>query len=229
MILPHDKYSLKPVWWFWLPWALAIVVAIANALLPTDKLIYLYEEQYGVLEYMQAIAALAGAGVALACLRLCKGDKFLIFWCATAFLSCLYIGLEEISYGQHFFKWGTPEFWAHFNDQNETNLHNTSQWLDQKPRQILTVGVIVGGIIIPLLQKYKPHLLPKRFEIIYPEAALFWPAMLVILSRIAKTLHKADIISIYQRASEVNEFYLYYFTLAYLVMLRIRLKKRQAV
>ncbi|HEX2752672.1 MAG TPA: hypothetical protein VHP34_06135, partial [Alphaproteobacteria bacterium] len=64
-------------------------------------------------------------------------------------------------------------------------------------------------------------------EIIYPEAALFWPAMLVVLSRLAKTLHKADIISIYQRASEVNEFYLYYFVLVYLIMLRIRLKKRQ--
>ena len=223
MILPHDTYSLKPVWWFWFPWALAVVVAVLNAVLPPEQRQFLYVEN-GLLESLQALVAFAAAGVGLACLRHCGGDKLLFAWVMIAVLGSLYIGLEEISYGQHLLKWNTPELWAQLNDQNETNLHNTSHWLDQKPRQLLTIGVIVGGIVIPLLRKYRPKLLPERFAVIYPEAALFWVSTLVVLSRLSKTIHKAGIVTIYDRAAEVNEFYVYYFVLLYLVMLRTKLR-----
>ena len=226
MILPHDKYTLKPIWWFWLPWALAIGVALLNAVLPPEQRQYLYVEN-GFLESLQAIIAFAAAGVGIACLRHCKGDKLLFAWVLIAVLGSLYIGLEEISYGQHLLKWDTPELWAHLNDQNETNFHNTSHWLDQKPRQLLTAGVIIGGIIIPLLRKYKPKLLPERFAIFYPEGALFWISALVILSRLTKTLHKSGIVTIYDRAAEVNEFYVYFFVLLYLIMLRTKILARK--
>jgi disulfide bond formation protein DsbB len=36
-------------------------------------------------------------------------------------LSCLYIAGEEMSWGQHFFHWNTPEYWAMVNRQEETN------------------------------------------------------------------------------------------------------------
>lgn len=226
MILPRDTYSLKPIWWFWTPWVLAFGVAVLNAVLPPEQRQYLYIEN-GVLESLQAIVALAAAGVGVSCLRHCKGDKLLFAWVLVAVLGSLYIGLEEISYGQHLLKWSTPELWAQLNDQNETNFHNTSHWLDQKPRQLLTVGVIVGGMIIPLLQKYKPKVLPERFAIFYPEGALFWTSALVILSRIAKTLHKEGIITIYDRASEVNELYVYFFVLLYMIMLRPKILARK--
>lgn len=226
MILPYDKYSLKPLWWFWLPWAIGIGVAVLNAMLPPEQRQFLYVEN-GFLEDLQALVAFAAAGVGLACLRHCKEDKQLFAWVLIAVLGSLYIGLEEISYGQHLLKWDTPELWAQLNDQNETNLHNTSHWLDQKPRQLLTVGVIVGWILMPLLRKYKPKLLPERFAIFYPEAALFWISTWVILSRLAKTLHKEGIVTLYDRAAEVNEFYVYYFVLLYLIMLRTKILTRK--
>ena len=68
------------------------------------------------------------------------------------------------SWGQHFLGWESSEFWQDINDQSETNLHNTSSWLDQKPRLILEIGVMVGGIVIPLLIKFKKGLLPARFN-----------------------------------------------------------------
>ncbi len=40
-------------------------------------------------------------------------------------LGSLYIAGEEMSWGQHFFHWNTPEYWAEVNRQQETNLHNT--------------------------------------------------------------------------------------------------------
>ena len=33
---------------------------------------------------------------------------------------------EEISWGQHIFRWQTPSFFSNLNHQNETNIHNIS-------------------------------------------------------------------------------------------------------
>ena len=50
---------------------------------------------------------------------------------------CLYIAGEEMSWGQHFFHWNTPEYWAEVNRQEETNLHNTYAIFEKTPRSIL--------------------------------------------------------------------------------------------
>jgi len=55
---------------------------------------------------------------------------------------------EEISWGQHLFQWSTPEAWLEYNDQGETNLHNTSGLFDQVPRTIVTLSIIVGGLFV---------------------------------------------------------------------------------
>ncbi len=218
MIAPKKYYAVKALWWFWAPLALAALTAIANTLLGKDARNILYTEN-GVLETLQAFIAFSGTAVAALCLRHCKDRPWLIAWCGLAMLACLYIGLEEISYGQHLFGWQTPEDWSAINDQNETNLHNTSSWLDQKPRLIL----YIGGILIPGVRRYKPTLLPSRFSIVYPQNTLFCTAAIAIFADIAKKLHKADILTLYDRASEVHEAALFYFVLLYLLMLRPRL------
>jgi len=75
-------------------------------------------------------------------------------WLSIFGLGCVYFLGEEISWGQHLFGWATPESWMAVNDQGETNLHNTSAWLDQIPRTVLTVGIIVGGLCYPLVRKW---------------------------------------------------------------------------
>jgi hypothetical protein len=62
-------------------------------------------------------------------------------------LSCLYIAGEEASWGQHFFHWNTPDYWAMINRQEETNLHNTYAIFEKTPRSILEVGIFVGGLM----------------------------------------------------------------------------------
>ena len=76
-----------------------------------------------------------------------------VLWLVIFGLGCVYFLGEEISWGQHLFGWATPDSWMEINNQGETNLHNTSGWLDQIPRSILTIGIIVGGLICPLLRK----------------------------------------------------------------------------
>ena len=77
-----------------------------------------------------------------------------VAWLAIFGLGCVYFLGEEISWGQHLFGWATPDSWADINDQGETNLHNMSGWLDQIPRTILSIGIIVGGLFCALLRKW---------------------------------------------------------------------------
>jgi len=69
-------------------------------------------------------------------------------------LGLIYYFGEEISWGQHFFKWETSEFFSNYNNQNETNIHNISNLFDQFPR---TLVLLWCSIIVPfviLIQNY---------------------------------------------------------------------------
>ena len=80
---------------------------------------------------------------------------FFKFWIGLLVLGCIYYAGEEISWGQHWFGWITPDSWMSVNDQGETNLHNTSALLDQVPRMLLTIAAVIGGIIIPVFYKVR--------------------------------------------------------------------------
>lgn len=182
----------------------------------------------GPLEGIQFLTAFAAFGLGLATFRLSAG---LPIWARAFFgfgtAACLYIGLEEISYGQRIFGWNTPLQWGLINDQDETNLHNASPWLDQKPRMLLELGVVVGGLIIPALRRWKKEWLPKKLVIIYPSNAL------VATAAIAVAIHGYDYIlewahiqgsSVIGRLSELQEDYLYWFAFLYFLFKRRELK-----
>lgn len=174
----------------------------------------------GPIELMQWVVitlAFLGCLVTLPKIRV-KQQPWLFAWVGIAALACLYISGEEVSWGQHFLNWDTPSYWAVVNDQQETNLHNTSSWLDQKPRLILMVGIILGGIIFPLLQKFKPGLLPRQFAVLYP-SMLFMPIALLVIGPYAID----KVVDIFARVSEVQELYMYYFILLYILVLRRRI------
>lgn len=152
-----------------------------------------------------------------------KKERLLFGWVAIAALSCLYISGEEVSWGQHFLNWDTPAYWALVNDQQETNLHNTTAWLDQKPRLVLMIGIVLGGIIFPLLQKFRPGTLPEKYAILYPSMMFMTVALLVIGPY---TIDK--IVDVFARVSEVQELYMYYFILLYMLVLRRRIVQRVA-
>jgi len=70
-------------------------------------------------------------------------------------LGCIYFGGEEASWGQHYFGWGTPEALAAVNAQQETNIHNIAGIFDQLPRNLLALGVLVGGLIVPITMRVR--------------------------------------------------------------------------
>jgi hypothetical protein len=216
---------LSKYWWLYLPLAFMVLqLAIENSL-PLETRHWMHGEQgpHELIQFIILVFAFLTSLMIL--LRLnWKKQMWLAVWVGIAALACFYVAGEEVSWGQKFLNWNTPEYWAAINDQNETNLHNTSSWLDQKPRLILLIGVIVGGLVIPALRRFAPHMVPKKFEIIYP------PAYLGIISAITLGLVLADkydeadkTVQLFERVSEVMELYLYYFVLLYLVALRRRI------
>ena len=162
--------------------------------------------------------------IALALLVKVKSQNiWLTAWVGIAALASLYVAGEEVSWGQWIFNWTTPEFWQGVNDQNETNLHNTSSWLDQKPRLVLLIGTIVGGLIIPALMKWKPAALPQKFTIIYPPSILSVTAAFALLIKIIDKVQDGFDDNLLTRAAEIEELYLYYFVLLYLLALKRRI------
>lgn len=139
-------------------------------------------------------------------------------------MCCFYVAGEEISWGQTFLQWNTPEYWAQINYQKETNLHNTSRLFNQVPRMGLEGSVAIGGLIIPLIKKFWPNFLSPRFDVALPIGKLaviagIW-AMLVIIDKTAKIYFDTKL---FYRKSEMQEIYLYYFVALYLYTVRRRI------
>ena len=222
--LPAHQASSDCCWkmlWLWLPLASFVILAVMSVTLPPDYYMYIVEEN-GLLEILHflvsGIAALIG--VCLLFKLDFRTQKLLALWVLLGTLGCIYISGEEISWGQQFFRWTTPDFWLHINDQQETNLHNTSSWLDQKPRLLLEIGVIVGGILLPLLARFAPRRIPTLLNVIAPPRELAVTAVLFVVYKICDKL--GDILGFvpFGRTSEITELYVYWFILAYLYWLK---------
>ncbi len=129
-------------------------------------------------------------------------------------LMCFAIAGEEASWGQHLMGWSTPESWSEVNDQQETNLHNTSSWADQKPRAIVELGVVVFGIMWPVWHLLTSQEIRKKWAILLPPMMVLPVALcgegVRLLEMIPRQLGTASP-SAFPRPSELQEFYFYTF------------------
>jgi hypothetical protein len=218
-------HPLQPVLWLWIPLLFLSAQIIIEIGLPSFMLQNIHSENgpHETLQVMALLAAFIMALMALQDVRWCT-QAWLGVWLTLAAVCCVYVAGEEISWGQHLFEWVTPEYWMAVNDQNETNLHNLSSWFDQKPRLLLEVGVICGGLIIPLFLKFYPRALPQKLMVIYPPFCLIVVALIAIIPKyIDKAARVFDII-LFERVSELQELGMYYFVMLYMLVLYQRLK-----
>jgi hypothetical protein len=118
----------------------------------------IFKGEAGIVENMTVLFLVAAIGFCIASLsrinRL-RLSGFLKAWLFILIMGAAYFALEEISYGQHMFGWGTAEAWKELNDQDETNLHNVYSLFDQVPRALLSLGILIGGIILPLYRRFR--------------------------------------------------------------------------
>lgn len=205
---------------FWLVVPIVLILAqVGLELSFTREQLAPMHSENGPHELLQSLYI--GFGFFLAVFILFKIDwsrqKEIGFVVAIAAVGSFYISGEEISWGQHVLNWDTPAYWSNINDQNETNLHNTSSWLDQKPRLLLFAGIVAAGLLVPLLRRFKPELVPARFAAFYPSNTLSITTLGVLLpytiQEIAEHFFHGGV---FTRVSEVQEVYMYYFVALYL-------------
>lgn len=185
----------------------------------------------GIAEQGTVLVLLFGIAAGVAVLRhYCRElPLWFVGWLAGWVLACIYFAGEEASWGQHYFRWATPEALHGLNDQNETNLHNIGTWLDQKPRTLVELWMIFAGFIVPLVHRFKPQALYAE----RPWGRWFWPTGFAIptvlaflfasgVSLVAKKTGNAELMRL--GSNELREFYVAFFLSCYQIALWLRLR-----
>ena len=230
---PYRPFTTDPGWreaWWWLgvPAISALALVSVYALDPAWYDRHVIPEGYGVLELSQFLVMLAALAIAVRLLfkPFVRKRPFLLTVTILSALSCLYIAGEEMSWGQHFFHWNTPDYWALVNRQGETNLHNTYAVFEKWPRAILEIGVFIGGLLVPLIAAFDPRVRANRLSLFLPPAALVPSAIAVFAFKYLDVAQqKGYLHTLVQRPSEAVEFYLYFFIFAYLVIFERRIRE----
>ena len=168
--------------WLVLPIAVALMTYVVRFFGDhTNSLMY---DEMGVIENLTVLFLLV-AIISTVSFLLTNKTKFklLYVWMGIFLLGAIYYAGEEVSWGQHIIGWRTPQEWIEFNDQQETNLHNTNAIFDQLPRTLLSLGAIVGGVLIPLYRRFKHHVLSENsfFDWIFPTIVCLPAALLTLL------------------------------------------------
>ena len=215
--------------WLWPPILWGIFQIVIEATLSPKVLSDLHSEN-GPHELLQFFILLIAFFVSLRTLQFMdrRRNPWLTAWMVLAAACCFYVAGEEMSWGQTIAQWHTPAQIAALNDQDETNIHNMSSWLDQKPRAVLEIGTIIGGLLIPLLRRIRPSLLPARFNAIYPTDAAVPTAAVYFVFKLAEAVSRHFFhVNLFERAAEVSELYMYYFVMIYMLDMRHRLTREQ--
>ena len=213
-------------WWLWVPMVVTIAIV---AVFRTNEAFYrawVLPEGFGALELSQFIFAAAGFGIAVKLLLrpYVKGWPLLKVAVALFAVACFYIAGEEHSWGQHFFHWQTPEYWSEINRQQETNLHNTFEAANHLPQLMLEIGIWIGGIAMPLWQRFVGPFRHALLKLFAPSAVLMPTALAAAVFKIAKKIGNDDAaLDLVTRPSEAMETFFYLFILYYLIIFSRRI------
>lgn len=147
--LPHWLNFYLPLFILGYPFLLAVPA------LNWEKDLY---REYGMIENLTVAFLLAAVVLFLRSLRHADGALHRAWLVMLALGAFVFLG-EEISWGQHYFRWVTPEEWKEMNRQGETNLHNikggVEYFFTKVAREGLSLATIIGGILIPLYLRRK--------------------------------------------------------------------------
>lgn len=223
------------LWWLWFPPLLLIIQVTAYLI---DRPFYnrWIDGELGLIEMGTVAVVLPGvvAGILIWRARRLLPTAWLSYWYLLVTLGCVYFAGEELSWGQHLLGWQTPESLQTLNDQQETNLHNISSWLDQKPRLFLELWVVIGGLIVPLWGRIKdsaPNSIKDWRYWFWPSQVCLLTAALVVLVKLPEKLNDWFDVPrpppLDMRVSETQEYYFGLFLSLYLASVYVRLRHRK--
>lgn len=150
---------------------------------------------------------------------------FTAYWLLAWILACIYFAGEEVSWGQWYFEWQTPEAVTQINDQNETNLHNTSTWFDQKPRTLVEIWIFVTGLVFPLISLATRKNLANAFNgWVHPSVHLFSAALFFTAVRFSAWIDQQPTLQLIFASSELRELCVAIFLSLFLISFLVRQK-----
>jgi hypothetical protein len=218
---------------FTLPFALLFgILAIGIPTYGTQFYEIAIRSELGLVENGSAILALAVAVLAVRAWPLSDvlaPHWFFKLWLALFALGGLFLALEEISWGQHFFNWASPEYFRRENLQRETNIHNLWHMSEIIPKFLLHSAAIFGGIVWPLVAgrgKIPKPVPPQFLYWLMPTRAVLWTSVIAIAVRIVERVlansglkqHGYN----FKEFKELNELFLILFIVLYLASLTMR-------
>ncbi|MEM7306238.1 MAG: hypothetical protein AAF682_06190 [Planctomycetota bacterium] len=226
--------------WLWVGVPVAILVSVPLArIVDADFHARWFNRKEGPIEWLTVAVLLVGiaAGVQALRRRRLLPDRRLAVWLLLHVLAAVYIAGEEISWGQTLFAWDSPELFERINGQDETNIHNTSSWFNEKPRMAFELWVIWAGIVLPLRRRRRPEeegdAAAVRRAWIWPTAICLPTAIAAIVMRVPDRIEKwfgdfehpvlADL-----RLSEPQELLFGYFLMLFLLSFHVRLRAQEA-
>lgn len=207
-----------------LPLAVVLLPFVWYGVAGNDRML---KGEAGIIENLTVLFLIVAIGFCIASYRRAGRLDLSLYqkaWLVLLMLGSAYFALEEISYGQHLFGWGTAEYWKELNDQDETNLHNVHWAFDQLPRNLLTLGILIGGVILPLYRHVRKIELQEsgRFYWQWPTMDCVTIGLLVILIRPVLSAVEVDIIN----TGETKENFFALFILLYCLSLYFRLGQK---
>ncbi len=133
----------------------------------------------------------------------------------------LFIGLEEVSWGQKFFKWEAPEILANANAQNETTLHNLHffQGKTEVMRAALCLGLMLGGFV-GSVAALRPYVMPRILVVWF--GILLALALIELSTDFLATHNNLALAFRAKIVSEVQELFIVFGIVAYLSCLTSR-------
>ena len=226
----HDLH--RSIWLWCVPLPLLIQLSAWQLDKHGDFFARWIESESGLVENATAIllipAVILAIGIGFKLIR--RSGPLYAMWFFGVALICFGFAGEEVSWGQHWLGWDSPEYFVENNRQGETNFHNLNIHFGRVVKSLLTLAIVVGGLIIPLrrsapagfakqtsFQRFLRFITPTRVCI--PAAAFVLGVRLIERS---KTWFELDWDFIAVNLKESQELYIALFLLIYVWSARVR-------
>ena len=174
------RKGLHPFIWIYLPILIPLIFLLVKKI-NINLFVIFFQGENGIIE--NGTFVILFIAIIISILSLIKfNNKFkkrkILVFVILFILGLTYFAGEEISWGQHWFHWEANQFFQTYNDQqfgnsSETNFHNISSWFDQKPKLLLILFVLFGGILSPLFSHNKDKNNLTFQYIFFPEISCF--------------------------------------------------------
>ncbi|MDY6913290.1 MAG: hypothetical protein SVT52_02375 [Planctomycetota bacterium] len=243
--------DLHPVIWLGMPLA-SLAIRFLAPLMSRKWWHICMREEIGFVEIATVVFLLPAIvlGV-LIFLRRRELPRFVGLLMLVGGLAALYFAGEEISWGQTYLHYSTPECLQEINRQREFNLHNIElakygPWIDllddlvnNVPRQLMLWGTIIGGIVLPPVLRRRfsnPQARQSAWYWLVPNYRLMPIALMAVLFRIPHSLRHLigrpapgsySSMAIYEASGEFKEYCYALVILLYLLSIFLRMGPRK--